>query len=462
MSEFRALSMGQYGHNNQPSHHILYLFAMLGEPQVTHQTVRTVMDRAYGHEFYAGDEDNGEMGAWFVMSALGIFAAQPGSSDTYVLGSPIFKHVAIERSKDTKKISNINTIVKNIRDRVLSGESTLASVSYMHCMLASKRILLNMDIMIYPQEGDVEYLDVIAPATGPDAKTVEAVAVDGTKLPATTWEISHDTLMAPRVIQFVMNPVQQADESGFNTSPNNGVFSNFLDSLTKKLETSASTEELLTKDSLSKLQKNKNVDADLNAVHMTYMAEKAKIEEDNAIAINTLKMELQNANSKLKSALELNVKATAGSAAAAPGPGNGILNHLAPVENGPTARPESHLAGAVHFLKNKYESNHMRLPHQNDDILGTTKDTNTVEDSVDCDHSKDAVSFYETFGFLSFMGICFLSVITAISLFGRFYSGKHNPGFLDGLFHGGTSSSGPVLVGRAGLGNHKKDIAHVV
>ncbi|CAM9399077.1 unnamed protein product, partial [Ectocarpus fasciculatus] len=104
MSEFRALSMGQYGHNNQPSHHILYLFAMLGEPQVTHQTVRTVMDRAYGHEFYAGDEDNGEMGAWFVMSALGIFAAQPGSSDTYVLGSPIFKHVAIERSKDTKKI----------------------------------------------------------------------------------------------------------------------------------------------------------------------------------------------------------------------------------------------------------------------------------------------------------------------------------------------------------------------
>ncbi len=64
MLEFRALSMGQYGHNNQPCHHILYLFAMLGEPQTTQRTVRAVMERAYGVDFFAGDEDNGEMGAW--------------------------------------------------------------------------------------------------------------------------------------------------------------------------------------------------------------------------------------------------------------------------------------------------------------------------------------------------------------------------------------------------------------
>jgi hypothetical protein len=61
------------------------------------------MDRAYGPDFYAGDEDNGlldlsffevskfkislgEMGAWFVMSALGLFAAAPGASDEYVIG----------------------------------------------------------------------------------------------------------------------------------------------------------------------------------------------------------------------------------------------------------------------------------------------------------------------------------------------------------------------------------------
>ena len=64
MTEMRALAMGQYGHNNQPSHHILYLFAVLGDPATTQSAVRTVMERAYGRDFYAGDEDNGEQVWW--------------------------------------------------------------------------------------------------------------------------------------------------------------------------------------------------------------------------------------------------------------------------------------------------------------------------------------------------------------------------------------------------------------
>ena len=95
MTEMRAGAMGQYGHNNQPCHHLLYLFALLGEPATTQQLVRHVMDHHYGVDFYAGDEDNGEMGAWFVLSALGLYSIAPGASDKYVLGSPIFKHVAI-------------------------------------------------------------------------------------------------------------------------------------------------------------------------------------------------------------------------------------------------------------------------------------------------------------------------------------------------------------------------------
>ena len=98
MTEMRALAMGQYGHNNQPVHHILYLFALLGERATTESTVRTVMDKAYGVEFYAGDEDNGEQGAWFVMSALGLFSAVPGTPE-YVLGTPLFRHVRIQRGQ---------------------------------------------------------------------------------------------------------------------------------------------------------------------------------------------------------------------------------------------------------------------------------------------------------------------------------------------------------------------------
>jgi predicted alpha-1,2-mannosidase len=104
MTEMRALAMGQYGHNNQPCHHILYLFAMLGDRETTERNVRAVIDRAYGVDFYAGDEDNGEQGAWFVLSALGLYSTVPGTPD-YVLGSPIFKHVRIWRSGDNEDIT---------------------------------------------------------------------------------------------------------------------------------------------------------------------------------------------------------------------------------------------------------------------------------------------------------------------------------------------------------------------
>jgi putative alpha-1,2-mannosidase len=69
---------------------------MLGDKKKTEKYVRIIMDRAYGSDFFAGDEDNGEQGSWFVLSALGLFSLAPGSPD-YVMGSPVFKHVEIRR-----------------------------------------------------------------------------------------------------------------------------------------------------------------------------------------------------------------------------------------------------------------------------------------------------------------------------------------------------------------------------
>lgn len=101
MTEGRALAMGQYFHNNQPVHHILFLFSLLGKNRYrdTQRLVRTVLNRAYGSDFYSGDEDNGEQGAWFVLSALGLFSVTPGSAN-YVASSPIFPHVRISRSNE--------------------------------------------------------------------------------------------------------------------------------------------------------------------------------------------------------------------------------------------------------------------------------------------------------------------------------------------------------------------------
>jgi len=117
MTEMRALAMGQYGHNNQPSHHILWLLPQLDDASAeciqatlkeTHTSafcprrlgesaIHEVLERAYGTEHYAGDEDNGEMGAWAVLAMIGLFEPVPGGDEGYVLGSPVFRHVRIWR-----------------------------------------------------------------------------------------------------------------------------------------------------------------------------------------------------------------------------------------------------------------------------------------------------------------------------------------------------------------------------
>jgi hypothetical protein len=114
MTEMRTLAMGQYGHNNQPSHHILFLFAQLGDTPSTEQYVREVLTRGYGIDFYAGDEDNGEMGAWFVLSALGLFSTTPGTPD-YVLTSPLFRHTVVHRSDEAHFIDTTKGIARGER-----------------------------------------------------------------------------------------------------------------------------------------------------------------------------------------------------------------------------------------------------------------------------------------------------------------------------------------------------------
>lgn len=96
MREMRQLGMGQYAHNNQPVHHLPYMFAMLGDRKTTASLVNDIMLRAYSIHGFAGDEDNGEMSAWYLLSALGLYAPNVGVSDEYVLGAvPIFPRVLL-------------------------------------------------------------------------------------------------------------------------------------------------------------------------------------------------------------------------------------------------------------------------------------------------------------------------------------------------------------------------------
>ncbi len=88
--------IGQYAHGNEPSHHIAYLYNYAGEPWNTQFYVRHIMDEFYkpAPDGLIGNEDCGQMSAWYVLSALGFYQVNP-SDPVYAIGTPIFEEAKI-------------------------------------------------------------------------------------------------------------------------------------------------------------------------------------------------------------------------------------------------------------------------------------------------------------------------------------------------------------------------------
>lgn len=95
MLEMAAIPFGQYAQSNQPVHQVLALYAAAGSPAKLHYWSRRVLQEAYSPDNFPGDEDNGEMAAWFVLAALGLFPGCPGHP-SFVLGSPLFEDIRIK------------------------------------------------------------------------------------------------------------------------------------------------------------------------------------------------------------------------------------------------------------------------------------------------------------------------------------------------------------------------------
>ena len=91
--------VGQYAHGNEPSHHIAYLYVYAGAPHKTQARVRSLMDTMYhaDPDGMAGNEDVGQMSAWFVLSALGFYPVDPVSG-IYILGSPLVERATVQVS----------------------------------------------------------------------------------------------------------------------------------------------------------------------------------------------------------------------------------------------------------------------------------------------------------------------------------------------------------------------------
>ncbi|HNQ38020.1 MAG TPA: glycoside hydrolase family 92 protein [Prolixibacteraceae bacterium] len=88
--------IGQYAHGNEPSHHTAYLYAFAGEQWKTAEKVRFILDHLYhdGPDGLCGNEDCGQMSAWYLFSSLGFYPVNP-SNGVYVLGSPLHEEATL-------------------------------------------------------------------------------------------------------------------------------------------------------------------------------------------------------------------------------------------------------------------------------------------------------------------------------------------------------------------------------
>lgn len=95
--------LGLYIHGNEPGHHIPYLYSWAGQPEKTAQWVRRICGDMYGHtvDGLCGNDDAGQMSAWYVFSSLGFYPVTPGSTD-YTIGSPSVLSARVQLDHDTK------------------------------------------------------------------------------------------------------------------------------------------------------------------------------------------------------------------------------------------------------------------------------------------------------------------------------------------------------------------------
>ena len=95
--------VGMYAHGNEPSHHIAYLYCYAGAPWKTQERVRGLLDTMYRNQpdGVAGNEDCGQISAWYCISALGFYAVDPVSGN-YVFGTPLFDRAVVELGAGAK------------------------------------------------------------------------------------------------------------------------------------------------------------------------------------------------------------------------------------------------------------------------------------------------------------------------------------------------------------------------
>ncbi len=124
----RAGVIGNYVHGNEPSHHIPYLYSYAGQPWKTQERIHQIVDTMYRNspDGLCGNDDCGQMSAWYIFSCLGFYPVCPGSSE-YVIGSPCVREATI-------KVGNGKKL------RIAADKISAASIYVGDCLLNGKKI----------------------------------------------------------------------------------------------------------------------------------------------------------------------------------------------------------------------------------------------------------------------------------------------------------------------------------
>ncbi|MCV2487182.1 GH92 family glycosyl hydrolase [Flavobacterium sp. SH_e] len=108
--------IGNYVHGNEPSHHIVYLYNWTDSPWKAQDKIRMILKKMYrnGADGLGGNDDFGQMSAWYIFSSLGFYPVAPGS-DEYALGSPLIKNAVLNlENGKTFEIETVNQSDKNV------------------------------------------------------------------------------------------------------------------------------------------------------------------------------------------------------------------------------------------------------------------------------------------------------------------------------------------------------------
>jgi predicted alpha-1,2-mannosidase len=103
-----------YNHSNEPVHHVPYLFVFAGKPWLTQKWVRRILTNAYHNKVQGicGNDDVGQMSAWYVLGALGFYPVCPGDG-VYILASPLFSRAVLHLDKQHYKGADFEILAHN-------------------------------------------------------------------------------------------------------------------------------------------------------------------------------------------------------------------------------------------------------------------------------------------------------------------------------------------------------------